>query len=175
MHVCVHAKSPQSCPTLCNPVDHSLPGSSVHGILQATVMEWVVLPSSRGSSRPRGWTRVSCLQHWQVRSLPLAPPGKAYIEYQFSSVAQSCLTLCDPMNCSTAGLPVHHQLPEFTQTQVHWVVRVYMALNIKIGDSDSLLLEWMNWDLSTFYFMIHLVLEILEQELFSVIGHFIVS
>ena len=40
---------------------------------------------------------------------------------QFSSVAQSCLTLCDPMNHSTPGLPVHHQLPEFTQTHVHWV------------------------------------------------------
>ena len=38
---------------------------------------------------------------------------------QFSSVAQSCLTLCNPMNHSTAGLPVHHQLPEFTQTHVH--------------------------------------------------------
>ena len=40
---------------------------------------------------------------------------------QFSSVAQSCPTLCDPMNCSTPGLPVHHQHPEFTQTQVHQV------------------------------------------------------
>ena len=40
---------------------------------------------------------------------------------QFSSVAQSCPTLCDPMNRSTPGLPVHHQLPEFTQTQVHRV------------------------------------------------------
>ena len=40
---------------------------------------------------------------------------------QFSSVAQSCPTLCDPMNHSTPGLPVHHQLPEFTQTQVHRV------------------------------------------------------
>ena len=40
---------------------------------------------------------------------------------QFSSVAQSCLTPCDPMHCSTPGLPVHHQPPEFTQTHVHWV------------------------------------------------------
>ena len=40
---------------------------------------------------------------------------------QFSSVAQSCLTLCDPMNSSTPGLPVHHQLPEFTQTHIHRV------------------------------------------------------
>ena len=42
-------------------------------------------------------------------------------EVQFSSVTQLCPTLCDPMDCSTPGLPVHHQLPEFTQTNVHWV------------------------------------------------------
>ena len=41
---------------------------------------------------------------------------------QFSSVAQSCLTLSDPVNRSTPGLPVHHQLPEFTQTHVHQVI-----------------------------------------------------
>ena len=41
--------------------------------------------------------------------------------FQFSSVPQSCPTLCDPMNRSTPGLPVHHQLLEFTQTHVHWV------------------------------------------------------
>ena len=40
-------------------------------------------------------------------------------QVQFSSIAQSCLTLCDPMDCSMTGLPVHHQLPEFTQTHVH--------------------------------------------------------
>ena len=40
-------------------------------------------------------------------------------QVQFSSVTQSCPTLCDPMDCSTPGLPVHHQLPEFTQTHVH--------------------------------------------------------
>ena len=40
---------------------------------------------------------------------------------QFSSVAQACLTLCDPMDCSTPGLPVHHQRPEFTQTPIHRV------------------------------------------------------
>ena len=44
-----------------------------------------------------------------------------FIIHQFSSVAQSCPTLCDPMNRSTPGLPVHHQLPEFTQTHVHRV------------------------------------------------------
>ena len=40
---------------------------------------------------------------------------------QFSSVTQSCPTLCQPMDCSTSGLPVHHQLPELTQTHIHWV------------------------------------------------------
>ena len=43
------------------------------------------------------------------------------VHLQFSSVTQSCPTLCDPMNHSTSGLPVHHQLPEFTQTHVHRV------------------------------------------------------
>ena len=45
----------------------------------------------------------------------------AHSSVQFSSVAQSCPTLCDPMNCNTPGLPVHHQLSEFTQTHVHRV------------------------------------------------------
>ena len=45
----------------------------------------------------------------------------SFTKHQIRSVAQSCLTLCDPMNCSTPGLPVPHQLPEFTQTQVHQV------------------------------------------------------
>ena len=44
-----------------------------------------------------------------------------FISIQFSSVAQSCPTLCDPMDCSTPGLPVHHQLLEVTETRVHWV------------------------------------------------------
>ena len=45
--------------------------------------------------------------------------GSSGSSVQFSSVTQSSLTLCNPMNCSTPGLPVHHQLPEFTQTHVH--------------------------------------------------------
>jgi len=53
-------------------------------------------------------------------SLSCYSNGKLY-SVQFSSVAQSCPTLCYPMNCSTPGLPVHHQLPEFTQTHVHRV------------------------------------------------------
>ena len=51
----------QSCPTLCNPMDCSLPGSSVHRIFQAIVLEWVSISFSRGSSRPRDWTQVSSI------------------------------------------------------------------------------------------------------------------
>ena len=51
----------QSCPTLCNPIDCSLPGPSVHGLFQARILEWVVISYSRGSSRPRDRTQVSCL------------------------------------------------------------------------------------------------------------------
>ena len=59
------------------------------------------------------WTKFwTSLQNWKQPKWPLV---------QLSSVAQSCPTLCDPMNRRTTGLPVHHQLPEFTQTHVHWV------------------------------------------------------
>ena len=59
--LCMHAKSLQSCLTFCNPMDHNLPGFSVHGILQARILKWVAISFSRGSSQPRDWTRVSCI------------------------------------------------------------------------------------------------------------------
>ena len=51
----------QSCPALCSPLDCSLPGSSARGIFQARILEWVTIPFSRGSSRPRDQTRISCV------------------------------------------------------------------------------------------------------------------
>ena len=66
-----------SCAWLCNPMDCSPPGSSVHGILQARKLDWVAISSSRGSSPPRNWTRVSytgrwILHHWATwETLPL--------------------------------------------------------------------------------------------------------
>ena len=54
----------QSCLTLCDPMDCSLPGFSVHGILQARILEWVAMPFSRGSSRPKDGTWVSCIGRW---------------------------------------------------------------------------------------------------------------
>ena len=64
---CMQVKSLQLCPNLCDPMDCSLPGSSVHGILQAGILKWVAVPSSRGSSRPGDQTHisyVSCIGRW---------------------------------------------------------------------------------------------------------------
>ena len=55
----IRARSLQSCPILCNPMDCSLPVSSIHGILQARILEWVDIPLSQGSSRPRDRTCIS--------------------------------------------------------------------------------------------------------------------
>ena len=55
------AKSLQSCPTLFDPVDYSPPGSTVHGILQTSILEWVAIPFYRGSSWPRDKTHISCV------------------------------------------------------------------------------------------------------------------
>ena len=75
----VHAKSLQSCPTLCDPMDCSPPGSVVHGILQARTLEWVALPSSRGSSQPRDGTHVSCGSWLAGRFFTEEPLGKSYV------------------------------------------------------------------------------------------------
>ena len=72
-----------SCLTLCDAMDCSLPGSSIHGILQVRILEWIAISSSRGSSRPRDWSFISYIYlHWQVGSLPLASPGKNITIYE---------------------------------------------------------------------------------------------
>ena len=81
------AKSLQSCPTLCDPMDCSLPGFSVHGILQAGALEKVAMPSFRASSQPRGWNWVPYVLHWQAGSLPLVPCGKARIAFKLVSIS----------------------------------------------------------------------------------------
>ena len=74
---CVCAKLLQLCPTLCDPMDCSPPGSSVHRILQARILEWVARPSSRGIFPTQGLNpHLSMSPALQEGSLPLAPPGK---------------------------------------------------------------------------------------------------
>ena len=74
--VCMNAPLLQSCLTHCESMDCSLPGFSVQGILQAKILEWVAMPSSKGSSQSRDWTCISYLSCiGRLGSLPLAPPG----------------------------------------------------------------------------------------------------
>ena len=98
------AKSLQSCPTLCDPMDCSSPGSSVHGILQVRILGWVAVPFSGGSSQPRDQTWVSCIDRqilyhwatWEARLSRLAtivlpliacvPLGKELIHFVYDVV-----------------------------------------------------------------------------------------
>ena len=111
--------------TLWNPV-HQAP-KNVHEIFQARILEWVAISSFRGSPQHRNPTHVSCVAgrffpswaiHWGNHFLCWSLKKEAQ---SVSSVAQSCPTLCDPMDSSTPSFPAHHQLPELTQTHVHWV------------------------------------------------------
>ena len=86
MCTCTHG---QSCPSLCDPTDCSPPGYSVHGISQARILEWVAIYSTRGFSRPRDQTHISCFLGGQVDSLPpchLWKPILAYGKPQHSVV-----------------------------------------------------------------------------------------
>ena len=88
-------KVAQLCPTLCDPMDCSHPGFSIHGILQARILEWIAIPFSRRTSQSRGRTLVSCIT------------GRFFIVCTSGNplkVTQSCLTLCDPMDCSHQAL-----------------------------------------------------------------------
>ena len=95
-----HAQLLQLCLTLYDRMDYSPPGSSVRGILQARVLEWVAISFSRGSSHPRDRTHISCLLNRQAGSLPLVQPAAA-------KSLQSCPTLWDPVGCSPPGSSVH--------------------------------------------------------------------
>ena len=113
----------QSCPTLCDPLDYSLPGSSVHGIFQARILEWVAISFSRESSWPRDRTSVSCVSCIAGGLFTCLAIGKASVEGFYATefwhycwavlclVAQLCLTLCDPMACSLPGSSVHGDSP----------------------------------------------------------------
>ena len=82
--------------------------------------------SGKQGERNSHWLKYNVVDHiseTSLKGLVSSMAGSRYfrIIIPFSSVAQSCPTLCNPMNCSTPGLPVHHHLPELTQTHVHRV------------------------------------------------------
>ena len=76
LSMCVLCSVTLVFPTLCHLMDCSPPGSSVHKILQARILEWVAMPFSRGSSRPRNWNHGSCISAWRADFLPTEPPAR---------------------------------------------------------------------------------------------------
>ena len=88
MYVCIHT---QLCLTLCDTMDYSPPGSSVHGILQIRLLEWVAMPCSRGSSQPMDRTCISCIEG---RFLTTEPSGNRIIFHLAVCIKiQTCLLL----------------------------------------------------------------------------------
>ena len=82
--MCMHARSLQSCLTLCDPLDCSPPGSSVYGILQARLLEWVAMSSSRDLSDPEFEPESSVIPALQVDSLPLNQGEKLLLKILFN-------------------------------------------------------------------------------------------
>ena len=136
----------------------------------------------------RDWTRP---QQWKCRTLSTSPAGSSTFtpfksltiqstnqlhalyslpciqigSVQFSSVAQSCPTLCDPMKRSTPGLPVHHQLPESTQTHVHWVVDAIQPSHPLLSPSLPALNLSQHQGLFKWVSSLHQVAKVLEFQL----------
>ena len=113
-----------SCPTLCDPVDCILSGSSVHGIFQARVLEYIAISSSRVSSWPRNRTGVSHIAGrrftvWATRVVTAAAAAAAAAVKSL----QSCPTLCDPIGGSPPGSPV----PGILQARTLEWVAIYFS------------------------------------------------
>ena len=90
----------QSCPTLCDPMDCSPPGSSVHEILQARILEWVAMPSSTGSSWPKDWTHVSCIEgRFFTAELPGKPQRVSKDRQSWQSGFHPSGISCVPVLC----------------------------------------------------------------------------
>ena len=99
----------QSCPTVCDPMDCSLPGSSVHGILQARILEWAAIPFSRGSSQPQGWNLgllhcrqiLYCLSHQKGKTCTAE-----LIEFSADRSVLCCLVRKPQAPCDFWGLEI---------------------------------------------------------------------
>ena len=129
-------------------MDRSPPGSSAHGILQARTLEWVAMPSSRGSFQSRDWTHISCI--WQVGSLPLMPPGK-HIFYLWWWLNHSVVSSsCFPTGCSPPGSSVHGIL----QARIlEWVAISFSRGSSRPGELNLSLLHcrWILHQLNSYY------------------------
>ena len=118
----------QSCLTLCNSMDCSPPVSFVQGVLQVRILEWVVSPFSRGSSQPRNRTGVSCIPSGFLTSWATREAQLTFMKKVKMLVAQSCLTLRNPMDYTPLGFSV----PRILQARIlEWV-----AISFSRGSSQ---------------------------------------
>ena len=165
--MCVRAKLLQLCLTLCDTMDHSLLGFSVHGILQARILEWVAMPSSRGPSQPRDQTQVSCIAGvfftvWATRKVLVEQ--KAPINSVSIHLPASRLWRCPSRHVCKPRLPVEfceslHLSPwSVTRTKctsrsvwslpecVHWTcyVRLRKSIIPTILNWDEKILFWLS-------------------------------
>ena len=105
----MHAKSLQSCLTLCDPMDCSPPVPSVHGILQARILEWVAMASFRGYFQPRDWTHiscVSCIAGGFFTTEPLGKPDRSHTRFRISWFpSQDCFSNPSLHPCSPSKWP----------------------------------------------------------------------
>ena len=124
----MRAMSPQACPTLCNPMDCSPPGSSVHGILQARILEWVATPSTRGSSRPRDQTcisYISCTGRWVLPT---------YHQCYFSHVGK--FPQGYPATLLCLGCPALPPVSDFLRMAVLSVPSIDVGMSVTLGSSQ---------------------------------------
>ena len=117
----------KSCPTLCDPMDCNLPGSSVHGIFQAKILEWVAISYSRGSSPPRNLTQVSCIAGMILYYLSW-PPGKPSvftIAYLDPKAPRKTLSYVD--GCQIIDIHRGYILLDTSLKSLQFCVFLYMA------------------------------------------------
>ena len=113
----LHAKSLQLCLTLCFSMNCSLPGFSVQGVLQARILEWVAMATSRGSFPLQGSNPcLLCLLHWQVGSLPLLPPWKPLNDLYINN-----------------GVVTHIE-PDILECEVKWALGSITSNKVNGGD-----------------------------------------
>ena len=135
----MHAKSLQSCPILWDPMDCSLPDSSVHDIFQVRILEWVAMPSSQGSSQPR--YRTCIYVSWIGRSVPyhwchLGSPHIIHTAYQLGVLSTNdteCVHSCHV----TVGFPKKHSLQ-----WLHEIFEWRQGLTLLPSNFSAPLLPW---------------------------------
>ena len=138
-------KAAQSCPTLCDPMDCSPPGSSVHGILLARILEWVSIPFSRGSFQTRDWTCISCTAVWATRVLPIESRKQNYWVRVPSQFLERQTTSTRLQNGWYGRVCVTHppygmlsNLLEFS----YWPVKNWVSLSFLYSFTESLNIYW---------------------------------